>query len=149
MRMKRGLPTQIMETAVQSSPVDEKIRDLCQAILERPDFTDLRRRIDAFMADEKVKYEYQMLNDSGSLLQQKQQHGVEITEEEVGRFEALRSSFMGNPVATEFLDAQQEMSRIQDSILKHIQKTVELGRVPSVEDMNDGSCCNNHGCGCA
>ena len=145
----RGPKTQIMETAVQIPAVDEKIRDLCQAILERPDFSDLRRRIDAFMADEKVKYEYQMLNDSGALLQQKQQHGAPITEEEIGRFEALRDSFMKNPVATEFLDAQQEVSRVQDNILKHVQKTLELGRVPTPEDMNDGSCCNNQGCGCA
>jgi cell fate (sporulation/competence/biofilm development) regulator YlbF (YheA/YmcA/DUF963 family) len=101
------------------------------------------------MIDEKAKYEYQMLNDSGALLQQKQQHGVQISEEEIGRFESLRDSFMGNPVATEFMTAQQEVSRLQDNILKHVQKTFELGRVPTVEDMNDGSCCNNHGCGCA
>lgn len=141
--------TQLMETAVASaSSVDIKIRDLCQAILDRPDFGDLRRRIDAFMADEKAKYEYQMLNDSGALLQQKQQYGVEISAEEVGRFEALRDGFLKNPVATEFLDAQQEVSRVQDAIMKHIQKTFELGRVPTVEDMNDGSCCSGHGCGC-
>ncbi len=138
-----------MQTAVETPAVEEKIRDLCQSILDRPDFTDLRRRIDAFMIDEKAKYEYQMLNDSGALLQQKQQHGVQISEEEIGRFESLRDSFMGNPVATEFMTAQQEVSRLQDNILKHVQKTFELGRVPTVEDMNDGSCCNNHGCGCA
>jgi len=63
-------------------------------------------------------------------------------------FEALRDSFMKNPVATEFLDAQQELSRVQDAIMKHIHKTFELGRVPTVEDMNDGSCCSGHGCGC-
>jgi cell fate (sporulation/competence/biofilm development) regulator YlbF (YheA/YmcA/DUF963 family) len=137
-----------METAVAPTAVDGKILELCQALLDRPDFPDLRRRIDAFMVDEKVKYEYQMLNDSGAMLQQKQQQGMQISEEEIGRFEALRDSFLKNPVATEFLDAQQEMSRIQDSIMKHIQKTVELGRVPTVEDMNDGGCCNNHGCGC-
>ena len=138
-----------MQTAVETPAVEEKIRELCQSILDRPDFTDLRRRIDAFMIDEKAKYEYQMLNDSGALLQQKQQHGVQISEEEIGRFEALRDSFMGNPVATEFMTAQQEVSRLQDNILKHVQKTFELGRVPTVEDMNDGSCCSDHGCGCA
>lgn len=138
-----------MQTAVETPAVEEKIRELCQSILDRPDFTDLRRRIDAFMIDEKAKYEYQMLNDSGALLQQKQQHGVQISEEEIGRFEALRDSFMGNPVATEFMTAQQEVSRMQDNILKHVQKTFELGRVPTVEDMNDGSCCSDHGCGCA
>ena len=137
-----------MDTAVQTSAVDEKIRALCQAVIELPDFPELRRKIDAFMADEKVKYEYQMLNDSGALLQQKQQYGVQITEEELGRFEALRTSFLSNKVGTEFLDAQQEMSRLQDNIRKHLQKTVELGRVPTVEDMNDGSCCSGHGCGC-
>jgi cell fate (sporulation/competence/biofilm development) regulator YlbF (YheA/YmcA/DUF963 family) len=138
-----------MQTAVETPAVEEKIRELCQSILDRPDFTDLRRRIDAFMIDEKAKYEYQMLNDSGALLQQKQQHGVQISDEEIGRFEALRDSFMGNPVATEFMTAQQEVSRLQDNILKHVQKTFELGRVPTVEDMNDGSCCSDHGCGCA
>ena len=138
-----------MQTAVETPAVEAKIRELCQSILDRPDFTDLRRRIDAFMIDEKAKYEYQMLNDSGALLQQKQQHGVQISEEEIGRFEALRDSFMGNPVATEFMTAQQEVSRLQDNILKHVQKTFELGRVPTVEDMNDGSCCSDHGCGCA
>lgn len=138
-----------MQTAVETPAVEAKIRELCQSILDRPDFTDLRRRIDAFMIDEKAKYEYQMLNDSGALLQQKQQHGVQITEEEIGRFEALRDSFMGNHVATEFMTAQQEVSRLQDNILKHVQKTFELGRVPTVEDMNDGSCCSDHGCGCA
>ncbi len=138
-----------MQTAVEPSAVDAKILDLCQSVLDRPDFADLRRRIDAFMVDEKVKYEYQMLNDTGALLQQKQQQGMPITEEEVGRFESLRESFLGNPVATEFLDAQQEVSKLQDSILKHIQKTFELGRVPTLEDMNDGSCCSSHGCGCA
>lgn len=138
-----------MQTAVETPAVEAKIRELCQSILDRPDFTDLRRRIDAFMIDEKAKYEYQMLNDSGALLQQKQQHGVQISDEEIGRFEALRDSFMGNPVATEFMTAQQEVSRLQDNILKHVQKTFELGRVPTVEDMNDGSCCSDHGCGCA
>ena len=67
---------------------------------------------------------------------------------ELGRFEALRTSFLSNKVGTEFLDAQQEMSRLQENIFKHLQKTVELGRVPTVEDMNDGSCCSGHGCGC-
>ncbi|PAW84504.1 MAG: hypothetical protein B9S33_11585 [Pedosphaera sp. Tous-C6FEB] len=138
-----------MQTAVETPAVAAKISELCQSILDRPDFTDLRRRIDAFMIDEKAKYEYQMLNDSGALLQQKQQQGMQITEEEIGRFEALRDSFMGNPVATEFMTAQQEVSRLQDNILKHVQKTFELGRVPTVEDMNDGSCCSDHGCGCA
>jgi hypothetical protein len=73
---------------------------------------------------------------------------VELSPEEIGRIEALRSSFLANPVATEFLDAQQEVGRVQDAIMKHIQKTFELGRVPTPEDMNDGSCCSGHGCGC-
>ena len=86
-----------------------------------------------------------MLNDRGAMLQQKQAMGAAITDEEIAQFEALRDGFMKNPVATEFLDAQQQLQKLQDSILQHVQKTLELGRVPQPEDFD--TCCSS-GCGC-
>jgi len=35
---------------------------------------------------------------------------------------------------------------IQESINKYLSKTLELGRVPSTEDLAEGSC--GSGCGC-
>lgn len=119
----------------------EKTRELCQTIVDRPDFKDLCTKIDAFMCDEKAKFEMQMLNDLGAILSQKQQYGAEISEEEAGRFEALRDNLTANPVATQFMAAQEIVQRLQDDLLKHIQKTFELGKVPTKADMDDGSCC--------
>jgi len=139
-----------METTVVDAPVSEtaiKTRELCQAILERPDFNELRRKIDTFMADEMAKFQYQMLNERGAILQQKQSSGMPLTDEEIGQFEALREGFLKNPVATQFLEAQDELQKIQETIVKHVHKTFELGRVPNPEDFEQ-SCCSSSGCGC-
>ena len=45
-----------------------------------------------------------------------------------------------------FLDAQQELHEIQESIQRHVSKTLELGRLPEPADLEEGSC--GHGCGC-
>ena len=122
---------------------EEKIRELCHAITEHQDFKEMCADIDAFMSDEKAKFEYQMLNEMGSLLQQKQSMGGEVTEEEAGRFEALRDSFTGNEAAMKFMATQERVQKMQDHILRHVQKTFEVGRVPTEEEMSDGMCCDN------
>ena len=57
-----------------------------------------------------------------------------------------REALLGNPVARGFLDAQEELNSIQESIQSHVAKTLELGRLPQPEDFEGGSC--GHGCGC-
>ncbi len=121
---------------------EEKILELCQTIADHKDFKEMCGSINKFMEDEKGKYEFQMLNEMGSLLQQKQQVGGEVTEEEIGRFEALRDSVTGNEEAMKFMASQEKVQKMQDHILRHIQKTFELGRVPTDEEMQDGMCCD-------
>ncbi len=139
----------VMETAVETADSTlSRTRDLCQAILDRPDFSEMRRKLDAFMADEMAKFQYQMLNDRGGTLQQKQMSGTPITDEEIGQFEALREGFLKNPVATDFLAAQEELQKLQEMVMKHIHKTFELGRVPNPEDFEQSCCSSSGGCGC-
>jgi len=136
-----------MSTATAPEPVQVilKTRELCQSIVDRPDFPELRRKVDAFMNDEMAKYQYEMLNQRGGMLQQKQAAGQSLTDEEIAQFEALRESFLKNPVATDFLRAQEELQKIHDSVSQHLNKTFELGRVPTSEDF-ESSC--GSGCGC-
>ena len=54
---------------------------------------------------------------------------------------------MENPAARAFLDAQEEMHDIQKSVTRMVKKTLELGRVPSEEDISEGGSCGS-GCGC-
>jgi len=61
--------------------------------------------------------------------------------------EQHREALLNNPVARGFMDAQEELHQVQESIQQYVTKTLELGRVPSEEEMDSGSC--GHGCGCS
>ena len=136
-----------MDTATEQSTITQRTLDLCQAIAEQPDFLALKEKFDAFMEDELLKFQYQQLNDLGQLLQMKQADGLELKPEEIAKFESLREEFLGNRTAQGFLDAQQQMRQIHQAVGKLIDKTFELGRCPTDEDLQDGSCCGG-GCGC-
>jgi cell fate (sporulation/competence/biofilm development) regulator YlbF (YheA/YmcA/DUF963 family) len=119
-------------------------------ILDEPSMQALRQRIDTFMADEETRAQYDGLIAKGQALQEKQQSSVALTGEEISDFEQQRDSLLNNPVARGFLDAQQELHQVQQSIQKYISKTIELGRLPSEEELSSGCCGEHeHGCGCS
>src|SRR5438045_4152985 len=136
-----------MQTTIEESPVIQKTKELCQAILDQPNMQSIRQRIDAFMADEKTRAQYDGLMTKGQALQQKQQMSLPLSGEEITDFEQHRESLLGNSVARAFLDAQEELHHVQESVQQYVSKTLELGRMPSDEEMNGGSC--GHGCGCS
>ena len=137
----------IMQTQIEESAVVQKTRELCQTILDQPDFQELRRRIDAFMADASTRGQYDSLMMKGQLLHDKQHAGLPLDGAEIAAFESLRENFLKNPVARGFLDAQEDMQKMQQSITQYISKTLELGRVPEESDLDTGGGCG-HGCGC-
>lgn len=131
----------------EESTVILKTKELCQTILDQPEYGALRKQVDAFMANEDAKNQYQSVLEKGDVLQQKQQTGAPLTGEEITEFESAREQLLSNPVAKGFLDAQESMHRIQSSVSQYVAKTFELGRLPSEEDFNQGSC--GSGCGCS
>jgi cell fate (sporulation/competence/biofilm development) regulator YlbF (YheA/YmcA/DUF963 family) len=135
-----------MTTQTEGSAVIQKTRELCQAILDQPEVVSIRQRIDAFTADEKIRGQYEALMMKGQALQQKQQSGMPLDGGEVDDFEKLRESFLSNSVARGFLDAQEDMQKLQQSVSQYVSKTLELGHVPEESEMDSGSC--GHGCGC-
>ncbi|ODT68077.1 MAG: hypothetical protein ABS75_21900 [Pelagibacterium sp. SCN 63-23] len=135
----------IMSLTVESNTVTQKTRDLCQAILDQPEFQEMRKNIDQFMADEKAQQEYQALVEKSEELNHKQHQGVRLTQDEITAYESQRERVVNNPVAAGFIRAQQEVHQMQESINKYLSKTFELGRVPTEEDM-EGGC--GEGCGC-
>jgi cell fate (sporulation/competence/biofilm development) regulator YlbF (YheA/YmcA/DUF963 family) len=137
-----------MATTIEETPITRKTRELCQTILDEPALRAVRQRIDNFMADEQTRAQYDGLITKGEALQQKQQMSLPLTGEEISDFEQHRDSLLNNPVAREFLDAQQELHRVRESIQKYINKTLELGRLPSEEEMTN-DCCGHDGCGCS
>ena len=135
-----------MQTTIEETPVVQKTRELCQAILDQPNMSSIRQRIDAFLGDEKTRNQYDRLMEKGQTLQQKQQAALSLSDDEISSFEKDRETLLNNPVARGFLDAQEELHTMQESIHQYVNKTLELGRMPTDEDLSGGSC--GHGCGC-
>jgi cell fate (sporulation/competence/biofilm development) regulator YlbF (YheA/YmcA/DUF963 family) len=135
-----------MALTTEDSVIVEKTKELCQSILDHPDFQSLRRNIDSFMADDKAKQEYQSLVEKSEELNHKQHEGVRLSNEEIAAFESQRERVVSNPLAAGFIRAQQEVHGIQESVNRYLAKTFELGRVPKSEELSDGEC--GSGCGC-
>ncbi len=135
-----------MTATTEETVIQQKTLELCQTIVEQPEFQAIRRRMDSFLGDESAKAAYQSLMEKGELLQMKQQQGLPMDGTEVAVFESERATFLNNPVARGFLDAQEEMQQIQQTVGEYVHKTFELGRLPTEEDFSGGSC--GSGCGC-
>jgi cell fate (sporulation/competence/biofilm development) regulator YlbF (YheA/YmcA/DUF963 family) len=131
----------------QDTAITEKTRELCQAILDQPNFRSARQRIDTFVADEKARAQYEDLMAKGQALQQKQQRAQQLTGEEISQFEKQREALLSNPVARGFLEAQEEMHHVHQSINQYVSKTLELGRLPNEADFESEEGCGD-GCGC-
>jgi cell fate (sporulation/competence/biofilm development) regulator YlbF (YheA/YmcA/DUF963 family) len=138
-----------------SIKIETKTRELCEAIIEHIQTGGIKQRIDTFLADASARGAYESLMSKGQALQEKQHSGQALEPAEISAFESERDALLKNPVATGFLDAQEEMHELQHLVSKQVNKTIELGRVPTAEDL-EGGCCggggghghSHGGCGC-
>jgi cell fate (sporulation/competence/biofilm development) regulator YlbF (YheA/YmcA/DUF963 family) len=146
-RVEKPLDIDVMQATIEETPVLQKTRELCQTLLDQPNMQSIRQRIDAFMADSQSRSQYEGLVNKGEALQQKQQSALPLSGEEIADFEEHRETLLRNPVARGFLDAQEELHKVQHTVQQYVSKTLELGRLPTDEEINGGSC--GHGCGCS
>mgnify|MGYP000209314246 CR=1 FL=1 len=134
------------------SPVMVKARELCAAIAEDGRFRALQKDVERFLDDDSARLMYQGVHERGSELHQKQHSGVELSSSEIREFESARDALLENGVARAFMDAQGELETLQRAIGKYVGLTLELGRVPTSEDIaqsEGGGCCGGGGsCGC-
>jgi cell fate (sporulation/competence/biofilm development) regulator YlbF (YheA/YmcA/DUF963 family) len=126
--------------------IEEKTKELCQTIIAQPEMAAIRKRIDIFFADDSARNDYEILTKKGQALHEKQHRGQPLDNTEISDFEKHREALLKNPVARNFIDAQEELHAMQSSIQKFVSKTLELGRVPTEADLEEGSC--GEGCGC-
>ena len=108
-------------------PIKEGTEKLCETIVSQEGFAELHKKIEAFITDEKLKHEYDMLNQRGALLQQKSEAGMEIDEKELAEFEKLRTELLANKTMTDFL------------FMKSIWKTRKRLRIYSPRNLHNGS----------
>ena len=129
------------------TPVVGKTKELCQTIVEQSGFPKIFGDIEKFMADEEAQNLYDHVRWKQESLMSRQQSGEKVEEEEIEEFEKQREELMKNQVVNNFFEAQQQMQKVQQTIMEYVGKTFELGRVPDEDDMNSGGCCGGGGGG--
>jgi cell fate (sporulation/competence/biofilm development) regulator YlbF (YheA/YmcA/DUF963 family) len=136
-----------MQTTSEETALVRKTKELCQVLLDEPNVRSIRQRIDTFMGDESSRAQYDGLVNKGQALQEKQQMSQTLSREEIDDFEQHREALLNNPVARDFLNAQEEMHEVQKSVHQYVRKALELGRVPTEEEVAAGEC-GQGGCHC-
>ncbi len=143
-----------MTTLTADSPIISKTKELCSLITDSAEFNALQGQLNLFFENEEAQNQYRMVQTKGEELQQKQMAGLEITQDEIGEFESMRQQLFANETAAGFIAAQQELQNMQQTVSKYISLTLELGHVPSDEEIaeaSSGGCCGGGGgggCGC-
>ena len=140
-----------MSIVAEESPVIVKTKELCAQIASDPSFLKLQANVERFLSDDSARLQYQSVHERGEELHHKQHAGVELGASEIREFESARDALFENEVARDFLSAQRELETLQKEIAKYVGSTIELGRVPTAEDLEDkgGGCCGgNSGGGC-
>lgn len=144
-----------MSIVAEDSAVIEKTKELCAHIVSDPSFLQLQASVERFLSDDAARLQYESVHEKGEELHHKQHAGVELGAAEIREFEAAREALFDNSVARDFLAAQRDLESLQKEISKYVGATIELGRVPTSEDLssaNGGGCCGGGGggggCGC-
>ena len=137
-----------MNLLEDDSAVMGKTRDLCETIANDSDYRDLLQKVEKFLGDDEARLSYQSVHESGQALNQKQQSGLQLSDSEIAEFEGARTELFNNPIASDFMQAQQTLEALQSSVSRMVGMTLELGRVPTPEDIaqaSGGGCCGGGG----
>ncbi len=137
-----------MNLLEDDSAVMSKARELCETIANDSDYKGLLAQVESFLNDDEARLTYQSVQERGQELNQKQQSGLELAQSEISEFEGARSALLANPVASSFLQAQQSLEALQMGVSRMVGMTLELGRVPTPEDIaqaSGGGCCGGGG----
>ena len=137
-----------MSIVAEDSTVIVKTKELCAQIASDPSFIKLQGDVERFLADDSARLQYQSVHERGEELHHKQHAGVELGAAEIREFESARDALFENEIARDFLSAQRELETLQKQIGKYVGSTIELGRVPTADELADkGGCCGGGGGG--
>lgn len=135
-----------MEASTINPTTLDKARELCSFILESDEYRDSASKIETFFENSSAQNAYRSFTDLGESLHYKQSAG-KLTQEDIDGYEAAHASLRENAVTADFLDAEASLNSIASLVTKMVKKSLELGRVPEIDELSSGGCCGG-GCGC-
>lgn len=133
---------------LETTTIQDKALELCHFIADAPEFSDAHEKIKIFMGDDAAKAVYNRWQEKGHELHRMSHEGKEPTDSDLEEFGKLKRDVEANPVAASFANAEATLDDTFRTVTKLLQKTLQMGRVPTAEELNDSGCCNEGGCGC-
>jgi cell fate (sporulation/competence/biofilm development) regulator YlbF (YheA/YmcA/DUF963 family) len=144
-------------TTATHSGLDSKIKELCQALLDDVQVQSAREQIDAFLDDDEAREIYASVMQKSEQLQNKQRSGLELTDDDILEYNKLRDRAFADPRVQSFQMSRGFVQEVEDKVVAYVEKTLELGRIPTEEEVvKSGGCCgggggggcSSGGCGC-
>ena len=132
----------------EATTIEDKVKELCQFVVDDPEFGAAREKISTFLTDKDAQTVYRAVHEKGQALHQMQQQGAQPSDTDIAEFESLKEAAVANDVTAAFMDAEGEMNEIFGTVTKYLQKTLQEGKVPEASDFESSECCNEGGCGC-
>ena len=129
----------IGETPSTGNDYKETAKDLCRALLEDEKLKGVFTSIDAFMENDVSKELFSQMQTKGEELQTKQQAGIELTAGEVVEYNKLREKMLDDPAAKAFVEAQESIQSVHQTIGSWVSLVFENGRMPTEEEF-EGHC---------
>ncbi|MEX2581032.1 MAG: YlbF family regulator [Verrucomicrobiales bacterium] len=136
-----------MEVLSPNSAILERTRELCSLILQSDEYQENAAKVETFFKDDEAQTAYREFGQLGEELQQKQQSGG-LGQPDIDLYESQLEDLKKNPVVADFMEAEATLNGIVQQIARQVGKTLELGRLPTPEDLEEGGCCSSGGCGC-
>ena len=134
------------QSVSSSSDYKASAKELCQALLDDPELKQVFSSIDDFMSNEEAKGLFTEMQSKGESLQMKQQAGLELTAGEVAEYDKAREAMLDNPAAKAFVEAQNKIQSVHETVGSWVSLVFELGRMPTEEEF-EGHCGPDCGCG--
>jgi cell fate (sporulation/competence/biofilm development) regulator YlbF (YheA/YmcA/DUF963 family) len=128
--------------------IETRIQELCEAIVADEEVCNARDQAEAFLADADAVTLYREMATMGRALHRKQHDGEEPSVIEARQFEDLQNRCDAHPAIVAFVEAQQVLQGIAETVNGYVTKTLEKGKVPTEEEVwgKSGGC--GEGCGC-
>lgn len=128
--------------------IEDRIQELCEAIVADEEVKNAREQAESFLADEDAVTLYRQMVGMGRTLHQKQHSGEEPSAAEVREFNDLQDRCDAHPAIVSFVEAQQVLQGIAETVNGYVTKTLEKGTVPTEDEVwgKNGGC--GEGCGC-
>ena len=129
----------IGENSATTASYKDSAKALCQSLLDDPELKDVFGAIDAFMADDAAKEAFTAMQNKAETLQMKQQSGLELSAGEVEDYNKTRDAMLDNEVAKAFVDAQERINSVHQTVGSWMSMVFEFGRMPTEEELK-GHC---------